>query len=110
MFVNYLYLYIYIYICDIHKCTNKFDIINYADDTRLISTINKVVENYSTGINNNVNLELSNIYNSLLAQRLTSNFNVLIQNVLCFTCHKMVPSLKLSICNFKNEEVDHFNF
>ena len=48
---------IYIYINDLHKCTNNFDIINYADDTTLISTINQF-DNYSTGMNDNIN----NIY------------------------------------------------
>ena len=36
-----LYIYIYIYIYDVHKCTNNFDIISYADGTRPISTINQ---------------------------------------------------------------------
>ena len=33
-----------IYINDLHKCTNKFDIINYADDTTLISDINQLIK------------------------------------------------------------------
>ena len=47
-------------------------------------------------MNDNINKELTNIHNWLLAHRLS--FNVLKLNVLCFTCHKKV------------EEVDHLNF
>ena len=51
-----------IYINDIHKCTNTFDIINYADDTTLILTIHKF-DNHSTGMNNNINHETINSHN-----------------------------------------------
>ena len=61
-----------IYINDLHKCTNKFDIINYADDTTLISTINQF-DNHGTGMNDNINNELRNVHNWLLAQRLSLN-------------------------------------
>ena len=54
----------------IHEYTNKFNIINYADDTTLISTINKF-HNHSTEVNNNIYQELTNIHNWLLGQRLT---------------------------------------
>ena len=56
----------------VHKCTNTFDIINYADDTTLISTINQF-DNHSTGMNDNINNELRNTHNWLLAQRLNLN-------------------------------------
>ena len=46
---------------DLHKCTNNFDIINYADATTLISTINKF-DNHSTGMNDNINKELRNVH------------------------------------------------
>ena len=61
-----------IYINDVHKCTNNFDIINYADDTTLISTIN-TFDNHSTGVNDPINKELRNIHNWLLAQWLILN-------------------------------------
>ena len=61
-----------IYINDLHKCRNNCDIINYADDTTLISTINKF-DNHSTGMNDNINKELRNIHNWLLAQPLSLN-------------------------------------
>ena len=49
---------------------NKFDMINYADDTTFISTIIKV-NNQSTGMINNINQELTNVHNWLLAQRIS---------------------------------------
>ena len=64
-----------IYINDLHKCTNKFYIINYADDTTLISTINQF-NNHGTGMNDTINNELRNVHNWLLAQRLSLNVNI----------------------------------
>ena len=46
----------------IYKCRNNFDIMNYADHTTLITTINKF-DNHSTGMNYNINKELTNIHN-----------------------------------------------
>ena len=57
---------------DLHKCTNNFDIINYTDDTTLISTINQF-DNHCTGMNEHINNELRNVHNRLLAQRLSLN-------------------------------------
>ena len=54
-----------IYINDLHKCRTNFNIINHADDTPLISTINQF-DNHSTGINDNINNELGNAHNWLL--------------------------------------------
>ena len=59
-----------IYVNVLHKCTNNFDIINYADDTTLISAIHQF-DNHSTGMNDNINNELKNFHNWLLAQRLS---------------------------------------
>ena len=97
-----------IYINDLHKCTNKFDIINYADDTTLISTINQF-DNHGTGMNDNINNELRNVHNWLLAQRLSLNVSKT-RLMMFYMPQKNVPSLKLSICNLNIEEVDHFNF
>ena len=97
-----------IYINDLHKCTNNFDIINYADDTTLISTINQF-DNHGTGMNDNINNELRNVHNWLLAQRLSLNVSKT-RLMMFYMPQKNVPSLKLSICNLNIEEVDHFNF
>ena len=90
------------------QCTNNFDIINYADDTTLISTINQF-DYPGTGMNDNINNELRNVHNWLLAQRLS--LNVSKTKLMMFHMpQKNVPSLKLSIRNLNIEKVDHFNF
>ena len=48
------------------------DVLNYAHDTTLISTIN-TFDNHSTGMNDNTNKELRNVHNWLLAQRIGLN-------------------------------------
>ena len=58
---------VFFYLIYITQCTNTFDIINYADDTTLISSINQF-HNHSTGMNDNINKELRNW---LLAQWLS---------------------------------------
>ena len=101
-------IYIYIYINDLHKCTNNFDIINYTDDTTLISTINQF-DYHGSGMNDNINNELRNVHNWLLEQRLI--LNVSKTKLMMFHMpQKNVPSLKLSMCNLNIEKVDHFNF
>ena len=97
-----------IYINDLHKCINNFDLINYTDDTTLISTLNKF-DNRSTGMNDNINKELRNVHNWLLAQRLSLHVSKT-KLIIFHLPQKNVSSLKLSICNLKIEEVDHFNF
>ena len=79
-----------IYINDLHKCTNKFD-------------------NHGTGMNDNINNELRNVHNWLLAQRLSLNVSKT-RLMMFYMPQKNVPSLKLSICNLNIEEVDHFNY
>ena len=103
-----IYIYIYIYINDLHTCTNNFDIINYAEDTTLISTINQF-DNHGTGMNDNINNELRNVHNWLLAQRTSLNVSKT-RFMMFYMPQKNVPSLKLSRCNLNIEEVDHFNF
>ena len=48
---------------------DKIDMIKYADDTTFISTINTFY-NHITGMNNNINQELTNIYNWLSVERI----------------------------------------
>ena len=97
----------YIYIHDLHKCTNNFDVVKYADDITLISTINKF-DNHSTEMYDNINKELRNVHNWLLAQRLSLNISK--TQFMMFHMPQIVRSLKLSICNLKIEEVDHLSF
>ena len=62
----------------------------------------------STVMNNNINNKLRNVHNWLLAQQLS--LNVSKTKLMMFHMPQKFPSLKLSICNLKIEEVDHFIF
>ena len=93
---------------DIKKCTNKFDIISYADGTTLISTIDSFTSP-NTNISDNINSELENVNKWLAAQKLC--LNVLITKYIMFhTPQKSIKKLHLSINNIDIEKVDSFNF
>ena len=57
---------------DIKNCTDKFDIVSYADDTTLISTIGSFTSP-NTNISDNINSELENVNEWLAAQKLCLN-------------------------------------
>ena len=77
---------------DLHKCTNNVEIINYVDDTTIISIISQF-DHHSTGMNANINKELRNVHNWLLAQQLC--LNVSKTKLMMFHMpQKIVPSLK----------------
>ena len=90
-----------------HKnCTNKFDIVNYADDTTLISTIDSFTSP-NTNISDNINSELENVNKWLAAQKLC--LNVLKTKYMVFHIpQKRIPKLHLSINNIDIEKVDSF--
>ena len=93
---------------DIKKCRNKFDIVSYADDTTLISTIDSFTLP-NTNISDNINSELENVDKWLAAQKLC--LNVLKTKYMMFhTPQKRIPKLHLSINNIDIEKVDSFNF
>ena len=93
---------------DIKNCTNKFDIISYADDTTLISTRDSFTSS-KTNISENINSELENVNKWLAAQKLS--LNVLKTKYMMFhTPQKRIPKLHLSINNIDIEKVDSFNF
>ena len=60
-------LFFNICINDIKNCTNKFDIVSYADHTTLISTIDSFTS-LNTNISDNINSKLENVnkYNNLV--------------------------------------------
>lgn len=64
-----------IYINDFAKASNKFDMINYADDTTLHSSINVFHEDSGSSIDANINEELEYINSWLVANKLTINVN-----------------------------------
>ena len=74
----------------------------------IISAINQF-DNHGAGMNDNINNELRNVHNWLLAQRLSLNVSKT-RLMMFYMPQKNVPSLKLSICHLNIEEVDHFNF
>ena len=101
-------LFFNICINDIKNCTNKFDIVSYADDTTLISTIGSFTSP-NTNISDNINSELENVNKWLAAQKLC--LNVLKTKYMMFhTPQKRIPKLHLSINNIDIEKVDSFNF
>ena len=65
-------LFFNICINDIKNCTNKFDIVSYADDTTLITTIDSFTS-LNTNISDNINSELENVNKWLAAQKLCLN-------------------------------------
>ena len=93
---------------DIKNCTNKFDIVSYADDTTLISTID-CFTSPNTNISDNINSQLENVNKWLAAQKLC--LNVLKTKYMMFhTPQKRIPKLHLSINNIDIEKIDSFNF
>ena len=99
-----------IYINDITKATPKFNIIMYADDTTLVSTL----ENFGTlnniaVIEDEINNEITKIshwlhINKLLLNTAKSKFMVF------FKHPKTIPKLKLKINDNPIEQVTEFNF
>ena len=65
-------LFFNICINDIKNCTNKFDIVSYADDTTSISTIDSFTS-LNTNISDNINSELENVNKWLAAQKFCLN-------------------------------------
>ena len=101
-------LFFNICINDIKNCTDKFDIVSYADDTTLISTISSFTSP-NTNISDNINSELENVNKWLAAQKLC--LNVLKTKYMMFhTPQKRIPKLHLSISNIDIEKGDSFNF
>ena len=65
-------LFFKIYVKDIKNCTNKFDIVSYADETTLISTTDSFTSP-NTNTSENMNSELENVNKWLAAQKLCLN-------------------------------------
>ena len=97
-----------IYINDMCKSTKCFDIINYADDTTLITTLSNLKKtNHS--YDSSINSEIANINNWLLAQRLCINVSKT-KFMMFHMPQKHVPNLNLSINGVNIDKVEEFNF
>ena len=85
-------LFFNICINDITNCTNKFDIVSYANDITLISTIDKITLP-NTNISDNINSQLENVNKWLAAQKIC--LNVLKTKYMMFH----TPQKKFQNCN-----------
>ena len=87
-----------IYINDITKATSKFNVIMYADDTTLVSTLENfgALKNIAV-IEDEINREITKISYWLHSNKL-------------FKHPKIIPRLKLTINDNPIEQVTEFNF
>ena len=99
-----------IYINDITNATSKFNVIMYADDTTLVSTL----ENFGTlnniaVIEDEINKEITKISHWLHSNKLL--LNTAKSKFMVFFKHpKTIPKLKLTINDNSIEQVTEFNF
>ena len=99
-----------IYINDITNATSKFNVIMYADDTTLVSTL----ENFGTlnniaVIEDEINKEITKISHWLHSNKLL--LNTAKSKFMVFFKHpKTIPKLKLTINDNPIEQVTEFNF
>jgi len=98
-----------IYMNDIAQLTNVFEMIMYADDTSLQSTLNTFNSNVNADINSKINLELNKISEWLKANKLSLN----VSKSKCMVFHKKnkkfrVPQIEID--SMKIEKVETFNF
>ena len=99
-----------IFLKDIVNASSVFDVIMYADDTTLISTL-ETLGNRKTPINieNNINTEISKITTWLKSNML--ELNVEKSKFMIFFKHpKIITNFSITINNSTIEQVDYFNF
>ena len=95
-----------IFINDIIEVNSRFDIIMYADDTTLISSL-ETFEN----IENNFNTKIYKITAWLKSNMLKVNLNVEKSNLMIFFKHpKKLSNLNITVNTKIIEQVDHFNY
>ena len=99
-----------IYINDITKATSKFNVIMYADDTTLVSTLeNFGALNNIAVIEDEINREITKISHWLHSNKLL--LNTAKSKFMVFFKHpKAIPKLKLTINDNPIEQVTEFNF
>ncbi len=101
---------IYIYIIDIEQLSKLFDLIIYADDTTLSTTLEiKCKQDNHTNVVSMLNKELTNVSDWLKVNKLS--LNVVKSKYMIFRSHKRkIESLQLMINNTEIERVQEFNF
>ena len=99
-----------IYYNDITKATSKFNVIMYADDTTLVSTLeNFGALNNIAVIDDEINREITKISHWLHSNKLL--LNTAKSKFMVFFKHpKAIPKLKLTINDNPIEQVTEFNF
>ena len=99
-----------IVINDLNAATKKFDLIMYADDTTLISTLETFGNtNRPTEIENNISNEISKITTWLHSNKLKLNASK--SKFMIFFKHpKIIPKLNIWANGNQIDEVQEFNF
>ena len=103
-------LFFNIVINDLKSATSKFDLVMYADDITLVSTLENFGDrNNAKEIEQNINKEVYKITTWLHSNKL--RLNVSKSKFMIFFKHpKIIPELNISINNNQIEQVDEFNF
>ena len=99
-----------IVINDLKSATSKFDLVMYADDTTLVSTLESFGDrNNAKEIEQNINKEMYKITTWLHSNKL--RLNVSQSKFMIFFKHpKIIPKLNISVNNNLIDQVDEFNF
>ena len=95
-----------VYINDFIKCSDLFKMVNYADDTTLLTTLNASV-NTNEGLS--INRELSNIHRWLTANKLCLNASKT-KFMVFHTPQRRITLPNLTINGSSIECVDNFNY
>ena len=101
-----------IYINDITKVTSKFNIIMYADDTTLVSTLENFGALHNIAmIEDEINRSITKISHWLHSNKLFLKLNTAKSKFMVFFKHpKTIPKLKLTSNDKPIEQVTEFNF
>ena len=91
-----------IVINDLKSATSKFDLVMYADDTTLFSTVSKEIEQ-------NINKEIYKITTWLHSNNLRLNVSKF-KFMIFFKHPKVTPKLNISVNDNQIDQVDEFNF
>ena len=99
-----------IYVNDFQYCSNKFSMINYADDTTLLSTLNSFTSQTDrASVNQSINIELAKVYEWLCSNKLCLNVNKT-EYMVFHQPQKDVNYPILYINNIQIDVVENFNF
>ena len=99
-----------IVINDLKSATSKFDLVMYADDTTLVSTLENFGDrNNAKEIQQNINKEIYKITTWLHSNKL--RLNVSKSKFMIFFKHpKVIPKLNISVNDNQIDQVNEFNF